>query len=270
MIIINLTGGLGNQMFQYAFGKYIATINKTDLKYHYTSALFNTPREFNLGVFKITGLPASNEDLSKLGIARTRVLNRLFYLIDERYGIQLNNRIVTESYPYVFNKKYFGIKDNTYIQGYWANEKYFKDIDKTIRNEYEPLKQLDKRNIDVLNKIRFSSSISIHIRRTDYVTNKKNIPKFIGLEYYINSIKKIRSIVKNPKFFVFSDDISWCRNNLKGYLSDEYFIDYNKGRDSYKDLFLMSACKHNIIANSTFSWWASYLNRNKNKICIKP
>jgi hypothetical protein len=94
--------------------------------------------------------------------------------------------------------------------------------------------------------------------------------QFIGLRYYIDAIRKIKKDIRDPLFFVFSDDIIWCKENLSQFLDKSYFIDHNKGKDSYKDLLLMSACKHNISANSTFSWWGAWLNKNKNKICIKP
>jgi len=111
-------------------------------------------------------------------------------------------------------------------------------------------------------------SVSIHIRRGDYITNKTG-PKFIGLDYYIKAIRTIENKVKNPTYFIFSDDIVWGKQYLK-LKNISYFVDNNHGKDSYKDMQLMSLCKHNIVANSTFSWWGSWLNTNKNKVIIKP
>ena len=270
MIIVNLTGGLGNQMFQYAFGKTIATKNNTSLKTYFTTALFNTQREYELDVFNISASLATKKDLQKLGVIQNRVINRALYLLDERYGIQLNRHIVTQRYPYDYNPEYLSIEDDSYIQGYFSDERYFKVIENIIRKEFIPKKELDERNKKILKKIKASQSVSIHVRRTDYITNKRNIPQFIGLDYYIDSIKKINSKVSNPVFFVFSDDISWCKENLTDLLNNVHFVNHNKGKNAYKDILLMSECKHNIIANSTFSWWGGWLNKNKNKICIKP
>jgi len=270
MIIVNLTGGLGNQMFQYAFGKAIAVKHKTNLKLHFTNALFNTQRSYELDVFNISAAMASAEDIRKLGIVQNRVVNRLLCLLDERYKIQFNKHIVTQRYPYGYDPSYLSVKNNSYIQGYWADERYFKEIENIIRREFTPKEKLDERNQKVLMQIQSSTSVSVHVRRGDYVTNKTNAFKFIGLDYYVKAIRKIKSLVSDPEFFVFSDDISWCKNNLLQLLNKVYFVDYNKEKESYKDIVLMGACKHNIIANSTFSWWGGWLNQNKNKICIKP
>jgi len=270
MVIINLTGGLGNQMFQYAFGKAIATEHGTDLKFHFTNALFNTQRDFELDVFNISVSRARTSDLHKLGVVQNRLVNRLLYLFDERFKLQFNKHIVTQKYPYNYNSNYLSIKNDSYIQGYWADERYFKKIENTIRNEFTLKKKLDDNNKKILKQIQAFNSVSLHVRRTDYVTNKNNLVQFIGLDYYLESIKKIKQVVSDPVFYVFSDDISWCRENLQPHLKNAYFMDHNIGKEAYKDMKLMSACKHNIIANSTFSWWGSWLNQNQNKIIIKP
>lgn len=269
MIIVNLTGGLGNQMFQYAFGKKIATKLKTDLKLHFTDALFNTKRPYALDVYNVSASMATTEDLRKLGIIQNRVINRVQYLITERLGIQFNRHIVTQKYPYIFDSKYFSIKNDSYIQGFWQDIRYFKDIEDILRKEFTPKKRLDEKNQKIFKKIQESTSVSIHVRRGDLITNKANA-RFIGLNYYIKNINKINKLKNNSIFFVFSDDISWCKQNLNSFMSSVYYIDNNKGKESYKDLFLMSSCKHNIIANSSFSLWGAWLNQNKNKILIKP
>jgi len=270
MIIVNLTGGLGNQMFQYAFGKTIATKLKVDLKLHFTNALFNTQRPYELNFFNISASMTTKKDLQKFGVIQNHVVNRLLYLFDERCQIQFNKHIVTQRFPYIFNSSYLDIRNNSYIQGYWADERYFKGVEDILKKEFTPKKKLDERNQKILRQIQTPASVSIHVRRGDYVTNKTNIPKFIGLDYYIKSINKIKSKISKPVFFVFSDDIPWCKQNLNSPKDNIYYIDHNKEKDSYKDLLLMSACKHNIIANSTFSWWSGWLNINDNKIVIKP
>lgn len=265
MIIVNLTGGLGNQMFQYAFGRTIAVRHNTILKLHFTNALFNTKRSYELDVFNINATIATQEDLRKFGVVQNQVMNRVLYLLDERYGIQFNPHIITQRYPYGFDSKYFAIKDNSYIQGYWANERYFNEIKNIIRKEFTPKTKLDVRNQKILKHIQNTQSVSVHVRRGDYITNKKNaeVFGFLGLDYYITAINKIKKAVSHPIFFVFSDDIFWCKENLSPLAEDIYYIDHNKGKEAYKDMVLMSTCKHNIIANSTFSWWGRWLNLHK-------
>ena len=270
MIISNLTGGLGNQMFQYALGRHLAIKNKTELKLHFTNALFCTPRTFSLDCFNIQAEIATDGDLKKLGVVKNRIINRLLYLIDERYGIQFNKHIITQRYPYTFNSDYLNIKDNSYIQGYWADERYFKSAENIIRKEFTPKEKLDEKNQKILKQIQSTMSVSIHVRRGDYITNKTNILKFIGLDYYVTAINNIKKSISNPVFFVFSDDIPWCKKNLDQLSNNICYINHNTGKNSYKDLVLMNACKQNIIANSSFSWWSGWLNINSNKIIVKP
>jgi len=269
MIIVNLTGGLGNQMFQYAFGKAIATKLKADLKLHFTDALFNTKRLYALDVFNISASIATPEDLKKFNIIQNCVINRVQYLVAERLGVQFNKHIITQRYPYVFDNKYLSIKDNSYIQGFWQDTRYFNEIEQILKKEFTPKKRFDEVNQKILKQIQESESVSIHVRRGDLITNNTN-SQFVGLHYYINSINKFKKLLRNPFFFVFSDDITWCKANLALLIDKIKFIDHNNESNSYIDLILMSNCKHNIVANSTFSLWGAWLNKKKNKIVIKP
>ena len=270
MIISNLTGGLGNQLFQYSFGRSLAIKNNTELKLHFTNALFNTQYEYELGHFNIQAAIATDEKLQRLHIFKNRIVNRAFYLLDDRLGIQFNNHIATQRYPYPFNSDYRTIPNNTYVQGYWADERYFKENESMIRKELTPKKKLDTRNQKIVQEMKRGQSVSIHVRRGDFVTNKLNIPQFIGLKYYIDAVRKIKKITSSPQFYIFSNDMRWCRENITPLIGNGTFIEHNTGKNSYKDLLLMSACHHNIIANSTFSWWGAWLNENKNKTVISP
>ncbi|MEI6774572.1 MAG: alpha-1,2-fucosyltransferase [bacterium] len=256
-------------MFQYAFGRYLAIKNNTNLKLHFTNALFNTQYSFGLDVFNINATIASENDLRKMNVVQNRTVNRLLYLFDERFGIQFNTNIVTQKYPYKFDSVYQNSKDNSYIQGYWANEKYFKDIEDILRKEFMPKVPLDENNRKILDNAKKTNSVSIHVRRGDLITNKRN-DSFIGLNYYIDAINKIEDKVDHPTYYIFSDDIPWCKQNLSKYLKNAYYVTGNSGVSAYKDLLLMSSCKHNVVANSTFSWWGSWLNENTKKISISP
>lgn len=268
MIIINLTGGLGNQMFQYAAGRALSLKLKRSLKLHFTNALFNTQRKYELDVFNIQANQVTDANLKKIGAFKNTILNRLVYLIEQRFNVKLQKNVFTEKLGNGFDTGFSNIVDNSYIQGYFANEKYFTDIEATLRKDLTFKNKLDNKNLHWAEIIRHVESVSLHVRRSDYITNKTG-PKFIGLNYYIDAIKKIEEKIKNPVFFVFSDDLSWTKQNLE-FKHKAYFIDNNQGNDSYKDMLLMSVCKHNIIANSSFSWWGGWLNTNRNKIIIKP
>jgi hypothetical protein len=247
-------------MYQYAFGLYLAYKNKTQLKYHYTNALFNTQRQFELNVFSITATEAADTDLKALGVVKNRIANRILYLLDDRYKIQLNKHIHTQRYPYTFDKKLRSIPDNSYIQGYFADKRYFAGVENIVQSEFTLKNHLDKKNADLIQQMRKVNSVSIHVRRGDYITNKNN-PQFIGIEYYLNKLKEIETRIKKPHYFIFSDDMNWCRMNLS-FLKHKTFVDFNKGKESYKDMVLMSNCKYNIVANSTFSEWSAILNSN--------
>lgn len=156
------------------------------------------------------------------------------------------------------------------IVGIWQAEAYFKDIKELIVSEFEFRTPADEKNRELIEKIVNSNSVSIHVRRGDYLNDRwKNILGVIrGTLYYDNAVNFISDKVKNPQYFVFSDDLKWAEDNLK--LDNCIYVNHNKGRNSYVDMYLMSLCKHNIIANSTFSWWAAWLNKNKEKIVTIP
>lgn len=158
-----------------------------------------------------------------------------------------------------------------YFKGYWQSARYFKDGDQTIRDLFAFRPFLSDRNHEIARTMGAVNSVSLHVRRGDYADNFMNLLKhgLCPLNYYEAAIQYITKHVKNPLFFIFSDDIDWVRENLK-VKSDIHFIDHNRGMESYNDMRLMSLCKHHIIANSSFSWWSAWLNPDKEKIVIAP
>jgi hypothetical protein len=171
---------------------------------------------------------------------------------------------------FVYDGEVVSRKGDVYFDGYWQNELYFCDCEKIIRTSYLFKNELNERNIKVLDVIEKTNSVSVHIRRGDYVGLKlwENI---CDIQYYVNAINYVKSRVAHPIFFVFSDDVVWCRKNLSSEVVDEVcYVDWNKEMDSYIDMQLMSKCKHNIVANSSFSWWGAWLNANPDKIVIAP
>ncbi|MFH0846038.1 MAG: alpha-1,2-fucosyltransferase [Patescibacteria group bacterium] len=279
MIIVKLTGGLGNQMFQYAIGRALAEKNKTELKLDIS--WFNhikkntTPRKYELGIFNIVEKIANNDEIKKL--KKYKKINNWKYLFYNLFFSD-NSIYITEK-PNNFNKKILeNSNKDIYLDGYWQNEKYFsaqdgfisngKNIKNIIREEFTLKNEFSIKNQKLKGIIENTNSISIHIRRSDYINNKKTnkIYEICSLDYYQNAIQKISEKFKDLKIFVFSDDIWWAKENFK----TEFSITFVEENKNYEDLILMSLCKHNVIANSSFSWWGAWLNPNPDKIVIAP
>lgn len=172
-----------------------------------------------------------------------------------------------EKYSGTFNYRIFQIKHG-YLEGFWETEKYFIDIRDILLKEIQFPKIYGK-NKEFSNYIKNSNSVSIHFRRGDYIKESETYGNICTNEYYYRAISYIKKFIPNPIFFAFSDDITWvyefCSN-----IDNIYIVDCNYDRTGYIDLYLMSLCKHNIIANSTFSWWGSWLGKNRSKMVIAP
>ncbi|MEN9921551.1 MAG: hypothetical protein RLZZ517_529 [Candidatus Parcubacteria bacterium] len=263
MIITKLKGGLGNQLFQYAFGRYLAEKNNDTLKLDILGLQQNskdTLRFYLLDKFNITAEIANQDEIQK-------IKNPFGFL--SKIARLINTKILRNFYI-GFEEKLLKLKGNIYLDGYFQSELYFKEIEPIIRNEFtlkNPLSQLAQKIEEQIHNE--GASVSIHIRRGDYVTDP-SAAKAHGtcdLDYYAQAISEISSSIVNPTFFIFSDDIEWVKENLK--VESTTYVS-NPNLTEYEELILMSKCKHNIIANSTFSWWAAWLNSNPSKIVIAP
>lgn len=268
MIITKLIGGLGNQMFQYAAGRRAAYVNNTSLKLDitgYENQLDITPRKYMLHIFNIQENFASESEINKL--KKNSFIWKVFRKISPVFQ---NYSYIKEKHNY-FNPNILNISDNSYLEGYWGSEKYFSDIEDIIRKDFTPKNKPDKATIELIQRIKNCNSVSVHVRRSDYVMDKKthDFHGVCGLGYYKKSILLITKKVTNPSFFIFSDDPNWCKVNLR-LQSPTIYVTHNLGNKDYEDMRLMSTCKHNIIANSSFSWWGAWLNKNKDKIVIAP
>ncbi|MCK4744844.1 alpha-1,2-fucosyltransferase, partial [Candidatus Parcubacteria bacterium] len=193
--------------------------------------------------------------------------NKISNFLEKLKPIRLRLVITKEQHSH-FDSKILKLIGNIYLDGYWQSEKYFKNIENSIRKEFTLKNDLQLKAKKLLRKIKNTESISIHIRRNDYISHKpaNQYHGVCHLSYYKKAINVIIKKIDDPHFFVFSDDIDWCKKNLK-IKFPTIFVEGNK---DYEDLILMSKCKHNIIANSTFSWWGAWLNNNPNKIVIAP
>lgn len=258
MIITNIVGGLGNQMFQYAIGRYLAKKNNTILKLDTES--FDNYKIHSYSLNKLNII----ENISDKSENKKFKDRKYFNLINKS-----NKKHIKEKY-FHFNPQILNLPDNVYLEGYWQSEKYFNSIKNILQREFSPICRIQGQNNVILDKIQSCNAVSLHVRRGDY-TNPENeaIHGLCGINYYSRAMDYIVKRVETPIFFVFSDDVKWVKQNLS-IPHATFFITWNDKNESYWDMFLMRQCKHNIIANSSFSWWAAWLNNNSDKIVIAP
>jgi len=235
MIITYLIGGMGNQMFQYAIAKNLAVKNNTEIYVDNRGFGTYNLHNYSLNLFNITG---------KCEIPNAQKIQH----VNEK--------------DFQFDPTILNLKGNIRLKGYWQSEKYFKDIKDIIKKDFS-LKQKPELQEHKINK---TNSVSLHVRRKDYLTDKRTnaVHGVLPITYYNNAVDYIKSKVDSPHFFVFSDDIEWCKQNFK-YPN----MDFIEGNTHEIDFELLKKCKHNIIANSTFAWWGAWLNYNDN-IVIAP
>jgi len=264
-------GGLGNQMFQYALGKRIALLQNTNVKVDVSflndKSYTHTLRKFELDVFT-----------SDIQIATDKELNKFKTIQNSKY-----KKAIQRLFPFVFpyqtigepGKEYStGILDspkNSLLIGYWQTEKYFLPIQDIIRKDFEFKKPLVGLNKQIASDMASGNSVSMHIRRGDYVSNAET-SKFHGFcnqEYYAAALALMKEKVGNIHLYIFSDDLEWVKVNMEFDVPVTY-VDNNIGNHSYIDMQLMGLCNHNIIANSSFSWWGAWLNNNPGKFVVAP
>ena len=274
MIIIPISGGLGNQLFQYAFcielGNYISKIYTTDyfIKRDYAHNGYELKDVFNIHLRTNFCIDLLMRLIRKMLIFKHWYIVKIMFFLLKLTGVHFYEE--NESFKLDFTVFAKRGRINILL-GYWQSEYFFeKSMDK-VRTVFcfNPT-LLSLKSKEALYRITHSQSVSIHIRRGDYLNEKhKNTTGSVcTLKYYNLAIDLITDKVVNPFFYVFSDDIQWCKENIN--IPNVEFISWNNKEDSWQDMFLMSACQHNIIANSSFSWWGAWLNRNKDKIVIAP
>ena len=266
MIISKIIGGLGNQMFQYAAGRSLSLATGCQLKIDISGFdNYTLHNGFELGVFNISGEIANPNEVIQLTGSHSKVANYL----------KRNLRIVKKTHfierDFFYNPKFFQVKQPVYLDGYWQAYEYSQTYEAKIRSEFTFRGQLDELNYEISKQICTTNSVSVHVRRGDYLSNSASsvVHGFIGTDYYNKAIQLVKDRVSSPHFFVFSDDINWAKSNLP-LNSNAVFVSHNTGLTSFEDMRLMSMCKHNVIANSTFSWWGAWLNINLNKIVVAP
>jgi hypothetical protein len=271
VIITKIIGGLGNQMFQYAAARALSLKNSSSLlldiseyKKYKLHQGFELNRIFN-GSF---GLASEKDMYRVLNIYSPSFIRRI--TAHTRMSIFRPKSLVVEPH-FKFWHDVNKLTGSFYLNGSWQSEKYFLEYAEEIREDFKFLLPLDNINAQLAIHINNVNSVSLHVRRGDYVSNKKasSVHGVCSIEYYRSAIEYIAFKIDNPYFFIFSDDIPWVKNNLNIEFPCQY-VENNFGIESYNDMRMMSLCRHHIIANSSFSWWGAWLNPRIDKIVIAP
>ncbi len=276
MVIVKLMGGMGNQMFQYAFGFFLAKKNRKTLKLDLSFLQDRREkkkivfREFDLTIFNVSEeVIATKEEIAYYsGVSPNgKSLNLIITL---KRKLSLPHHLIDYSLKY--HPEYKLITSNIYLEGYFQSPAYFSEIEEDIRKEFIFKNKILPISNELAEKIKMSNSVCLHVRRTDFVEEDlgKNIHGFVEEMYYFNAVKFIKEKVHKPELFIFSDDIEWCQNNLVFDLPTRFVLNEHNGEKISNYLQLMTLCKHFIIPNSTFAWWAAWLSESPDKLVVAP
>ena len=268
MDVVVIFNGLGNQMSQYAFYLAKKERNKRCILIFDDKGI-NNHNGYELDKLFNISIPKDRKSVfaGKLfQLKKVRFVSRFLgfwgvYIIKEDKNYKYRSELVNESR--------FGIN---FYWGGWPSEKHFMEIKEKVRKVFVFPEQDDKQFLIWKAEIdRTPNSVSLHIRRGDYLNKTNDMYQFGGvanMEYFNNSIGYISKEVTNPVFYIFSDDLDWCKEKFKG--AQFRFVDCNRGENSWRDMYLMSLCRHHINSNSTFSWWGAWLSNFKDSITICP
>lgn len=260
MIGIKLVGGLGNQMFQYAFGRALSEQKKQplmlDTAWYYNIPAADTPRTFDLNCFPLKADVFRSDQESPFSFHKIKFLEKVMKKLSERRMLPLKDYFA-ERMP-SFDESVFETQGKMYFDGYWQSPQYFEKIRDLLIEEFTP-KDLTSFDKEMMTKVKNTSSVSVHIRRGDYVSNDYARARHLvcDRDYYDKALSSLNEKYSNLKYFFFSDDPEWVKSEF--YDLDIEVIEGNQDRP-WIDLYLMSGCRHHIIANSSFSWWGAWLS----------
>ncbi len=263
MIISKIIGGLGNQLYQYAAGRTLSILNNTRLKLDVSGFDEYKLRNFGLQSFNCNVDFASENEINNL--LPVHNFEKAF-----QYLSPLGKRTYYREKHFHFDENVLKMGPDVYLNGYFQSQKYFLPTEKTIREELSLKKEAISKVESFSNILKNQNSVSVHFRRADFASDPVSAEYhgILSKEYYLNAVALVVSKLSNPAFYVFSDDINWAKEKLKNHGAT--FVSGEISKNHFEDLYLMSRCRHNIIANSSFSWWGAWLNNNPEKIVIAP
>ena len=288
-VTVHLAGGLGNQLFQYAFGRRLSMANKVELYLDASDYENGAAPDYARGLrvcelsnFAIAGRiiegrPAARPRNARLGktwpvrklVKWTRLLLNLVGRIRPYY--ERREIVEPEENHFRFDPRVYGrtIRGAVSVRGYWQTEKYFSDIGNLLRSELVVRNGPTGKNAELAKLLQATSSVCVHVRHGDNANPAAQLLGVLPTEYYMTALRGLEKEVESPHYFVFSDDISWARNVMPAGARATY-VEHNRGADSHEDLRLMSLGRHHIIANSTFGWWGAWLGRKEGQIVYAP
>lgn len=262
MIIVHIFGGLGNQLFQYAAGRTIAQKYQQNLKLDVSAFKEYDLRDFDLAQLN-THFDIARQDEIELLRPSSNVAKACQYLKPKK------NRTYHREHFFHYDKSFEKIGPDVYLKGYFQSEKYFAPAANTISQEFRIKPELLTKLGEIANSIKNTNSVSVHIRRGDYKnTTILALHGILDIPYYQQAIAILLRQHPDAVFYFFSDDIEWVKENFN--MPGAVFVSRYHSHTHFEDLHLMSLCKHNIIANSSFSWWGAWLNNNPGKMVIGP
>lgn len=269
MKIVNILGGLGNQMFEYAMFLALKDAHpKEEIKVS-TRSFEGYGLHNGLEIQQIFRVDLPEASLWELAKVAYPFFNYKTWQV-MRHLLPKRKSMTRGGFDIPFDFSQVTREDNCYYEGYWQNECNFKHIRSKILKVYSFPEFIDKENKALADTLQHVNSVSCHVRRGDYLKHSNMC--VCTPTYYFNAITKVNELVNPDLYVIFSDDIQWCKDNIKTIIGSRMvvFVDWNKGNQSFRDMQLMTLCKHNIIANSSFSWWGAWLNQNPDKVVVAP
>lgn len=254
--VVRISGGLGNQLFQYCFAKYLEEKLHKKIVLDCSNYLRDKRRQFALDKYFC--------EFPSMSLAQ-EYLYYFRYTLCTKYEVKFLNYVCDEWF--LFDEEVY--KKGYYFVGYWQNTKYFDSLKDELRKKFQYKKKLNELQKSVIENMIASESVAVHVRRGDYLSSKYNdVYELVDERYYKRAIESLESRMDNIVLFLFSDDVTWCKQVFKNY--DVVFVNEFSAADDIVEFELMRNCKHFIIANSTYSWWASYLGAGEKSIKIAP
>jgi len=268
--VVRVIGGLGNQMFQYAFAYSLSQKKQIIVKLDIGDFDSYGLRSYELGAFNVSYEVASQTEINSIKFQEEGLFTKIIRKVMRK------NRPFADAY---YEESYFQFdnslqykKESLYLTGYWQSEKYFQSYRSDLLKIFTLKSNLHSESMRYHQRIMNNDeSISVHIRRGDYVSDEhtNSIHGVCEVEYYQRAYTQLQSKLNAAHYFIFSDDIAWTKENLS-FIKQKTFIELGAEIPDHEEMHLMSLCKHNIIANSSFSWWGAWLNQDPEKVVIAP
>ncbi len=270
MVIVRLKGGMGNQMFQYALGQQLAHDLRAPLKFDLTNLLYrNNPpdfvyRNYDLDVFRVTSsfLHPPGVIAPVFNLRNRKLSQGLRWLLMRNYPV------VKEAHFHVDPQLLGTAREGVVYDGWWQSPRYFSGVETKIREDFQFSRPVIPASRELLSRIEQSNAICLNVRRTDFL--KVDTLNATDLDYFLRAADYLGRAVSEPRFFIFSDDVAWCREHLKLDFPLEVVGHEHKGYKFGNYLQLMTRCRHFIIPNSSFAWWAAWLNTGAEKQVVAP